>query len=76
MKGFFSTYALCFVIGMIFLFFGFGLIYGNVWAMLAVICLPVAVVIQMFLHYEKRMDALEKRIEKLEEKDESKDIDG
>ena len=66
MKGFISTYVLCYVVCAIFIFFIFGWIYNNLWAMLAVICLPIAVMLQMFLHYEKRIDALEKRIEELE----------
>ena len=78
MKSFVTTFALCYVILSILMFFGFGLIYNNIWGILAVICLPIAAVIEGFTAMEKKIETLEKRIEKLEGKktDETEDIDG
>ena len=78
MKSFITTFAICYVIGWIFLFFGFGFIYNNLFAILAVICLPIAAVIEGFIGMENKIERLEKRIEELEGKkeDETENIDG
>ena len=80
MKGFFSTFAVCYLILAILTFFGFGLIYNNIWAILAVICLPIAAAIEGFISMEKKIEKLEKRIEELEgigeKKHETENIDG
>ena len=78
MKSFVTTFALCYVILSILMFFGFWLIYDNIWGILAVICLPIAAVIEGFIGMEKKIEKLEQRIEELEgkKKDEVEDIDG
>lgn len=78
MKSFFTTFALCYVILAILMFFGFGLIYDNIWAILGVICLPLAAVIEGFIGMEKKIEKLEKRIEELEGKkvDETENFNG
>ena len=78
MKGFLTTFALCYVVLWILTFFGLGLIYNNLFAILAVIALPMAAVIEGFSGMEKRIEKLEKRIQELEGKtiDETENIDG
>lgn len=78
MKGFFSTFGVCYLILAILMFFGFGFVYDNIWALLAVICLPIAATIEGFTRMEERIEKLEKRIEELEGKkdNETENIDG
>lgn len=78
MKSFFTTFALCYVILAVLLFFGYGLIYDNIWAILGVICLPIAAVIEGFIGMEDRIKQLEQRIKELEGKrdNETENIDG
>ena len=77
MKSFITTFGICYVLLYVLMFFGFGLIYNNIWAILAVICLPLAAVIEGFIGMEKKIEKLEKRIRELEgEKDETENIDG
>ena len=78
MKSFITTFLMCYVLLYILMFFGFGLIYDNIWAILGVISLAVAAVIEGFTAMEKKIEKLEKRIEELEGKkeDETENIDG
>ena len=78
MKGFLTTFAICYVLLWILMFFGFGLIYNNLFAILAVIALPIAAGIEGFIGMEKKIEKLEKRIQELEgtKIDETENIDG
>ena len=78
MKSFITTFAICYVLLWILMFFGFGLIYNNLFAILAVIALPIAAVIEGFTGMEKKIEKLEKRIEELEGKktDETENFNG
>ena len=78
MKSFITTFAICYVLLWILMFFGFGLIYNNLFAILAVIALPIAAVIEGFIGMEKKIEKLEKRIQELEGKktDETENFNG
>ena len=78
MKSFVTTFAMCYIVLLILAFFGFGLIYDNFYALLAVVALPIAAAIEGFTYMEGKIEKLEKRIEELEGKkiDETEDIDG
>ena len=78
MKSFITTFAICYVLLWILMFFGFGLIYNNLFAILAVIALPIAAVIEGFIGMEKKIEKLEKCIQELEGKktDETENFNG
>lgn len=66
MKTFLATFILCFVICLLFLFFGGVYILSNVWATIALVALIMSVMIAGFLHQEKLIEELETRIKALE----------
>ena len=66
MKSFITTFAVCYLMLLILAVFGLGFVYNNFYLFLAVICLPVAVMIEGFLGMEKKIEKLEKRIKELE----------
>lgn len=73
MKGFFGTFIMCLVLCYVFLFFGGGIILGNIWAALVFVALIITILITIFIHQETKIEELETRIKTLESKIEFKE---
>lgn len=73
MKSFFGTFIMCLVLCYVFLFFGGGIILGNIWAALVFVALIITILITIFIHQETKIEELETRIKTLESKIESKE---
>lgn len=66
MKGFLGTFIICFILIYVFLLFGGAFIFENIWAILVVIALAMAILITIFINQEAKLEELEERIKKLE----------
>lgn len=70
MKRFLQIYFICFICLAVFFFFGGFLLFDmgrNVYRAAAVIALIIAILINVFISQEDKIEELEKRIKKLEE---------
>lgn len=67
MKNFLSTFAICFILCGIFLFFGGFLILLNPWLTVALIALVISLLICAFLSLEDKIEELEGRLRTLEQ---------
>lgn len=66
MKRFLGIFALLFVLGWVFMFFGGVYLIQNFWGTLALIALILALFITLLVRQEERIDALEARVAALE----------
>ena len=67
MKNFLSTFAICFVLCGIFLFFGGFLILSNLWLTVALAALVISLLICAFLSLEGKIEEVEGRLRALEQ---------
>ncbi|WP_100407791.1 hypothetical protein [Bacillus solitudinis] len=68
MKEFIGNFLACIVICWIFAFFFLGLIVEKMWALIIFIAFVLAVFITVFIKQESRIEELEKKVEKLLDK--------
>jgi len=73
MKSFFSTFVMCFILCILFLFFGGFLIFESFWGPIFVISFILAVVITSFISLETKIEELNERIKALENSNEHKE---
>lgn len=66
MKTFISTFAVCMVVGYLFLFFGGAMLLSHFWATFVFAMLLVAAIITLLLRQETRLEELEARLKQLE----------
>lgn len=71
MKDFIAAFMISLVLCYFFLFFGGGLVFGNIWALLVLVALFIAILTTIFIHQETKNEELEARIKALEHKSES-----
>ena len=62
MRIFFSIFLLCFIV----LLFTLNLMYQNAWVLIAIVSLVIAAILTALYFQQEKLDALEKRLEKLE----------
>ena len=67
MKTFLSSFAICFILCAAFLFFGGIRLLQNIWAVVALFSLIIAIGISLFAEQESRIEALEQRLQALEQ---------
>lgn len=72
MKGFLGTFVICFILIYVFQLFGGLFIFENIWGLLIVIALVMAILITVFINQETKLEELEKRIKNLESDNEAK----
>ncbi len=65
MKLFAQAFIVCFVLSIIFIFFFGGLIFNNIWLILAISSLILAALITLYANQDSRIDRLEKTVEQL-----------
>ncbi|RSL30380.1 hypothetical protein D7Z54_26445 [Salibacterium salarium] len=70
MKEFIGIFLACVVICSIFSFFFLGLIVESIWALIILIAFVLSVFITVFVKQESRIEELEKKVEKLLDKQE------
>ena len=61
MRIFFSIFLLCFIV----LLFTLNLMYQNEWVLIAIVSIVIAAIITALYFQQEKLDALEKRLEKL-----------
>ena len=62
MRIFFSIFLLCFIV----LLFTLNLMYQNAWVLIAIVSIVIAAILTALYFQQEKLDALEKRLEKLE----------
>ena len=62
MRIFFSIFLLCFIV----LLFTLNLMYQNTWVLIAIVSIVIAAILTALYFQQEKLDALEKRLEKLE----------
>ena len=67
MKNFFASFLGCLLLCFIVAFFFGGLLMSNIWAILILVALFLAILITAFLSQDARMEELEKKISQLTE---------
>lgn len=65
MRIFFSIFLLCFIV----LLFTLNLMYQNAWVLIAIVSIVIAAILTALYFQQEKLDALEKRLEKLEKKE-------
>lgn len=63
MGNFISNFFACLVVCVVAIFFFGGLIFTNIWAMIILVALFLAVLITVFMSQESRIEELEKKME-------------
>lgn len=79
MKDFIAIFITCFVICLIVIFFFGGLIFTNIWAIIVLISLILAIIAKNFINQGDEIEELKKKIEQLikdEQNDEGDDETG
>lgn len=79
MKDFIAIFITCFVICLIVIFFFRGLIFTNIWAIIVLISLILAIIAKNFINQGDEIEELKKKIEQLlkdEQNDEGDDETG
>ena len=66
MKSFISTYVICFICCVLFMFFGGSLIITSTWLFMAFCALIMALIVTGFSIHGEKIEKLEKRVEELE----------
>ena len=61
MRIFFSIFLLCFIV----LLFTLNLMYQNAWVLIAIVSIVIAAILTALYFQQEKLDALEKRLEKL-----------
>lgn len=74
MKNFVAIFGICYVLSIIFLFFGGFLVFENLYLLLALISLIIAILVTVLMYQDDRIETLEKKIKKLDE-DGDKDLE-
>ena len=62
MRILFSIFLLCFIV----LLFTLNLMYQNAWVLIAIVSIVIAAILTALYFQQEKLDALEKRLEKLE----------
>ena len=65
MRIFFSIFLRCFIV----LLFTLNLMYQNAWVLIAIVSIVIAAILTALYFQQEKLDALEKRLEKLEKKE-------
>ncbi|WP_313340460.1 hypothetical protein [Sedimentibacter sp.] len=65
MKDFIALFIVCFVICLIVIFFTGGIIFTNIWAIIALISMILAIIAKNFINQSDKIEELEKKIEQL-----------
>ena len=65
MRIFFSIFLLCFIV----LLFTLNIMYQNAWVLIAIVSIVIAAILTALYFQQEKLDALEKRLEKLEKKE-------
>lgn len=65
MKDFLAIFIGCFILCLIIIFFFGGVLFTNIWAVIILISILLAIIIKAFLNQDLRIDELEKKIEQL-----------
>lgn len=73
MKGFLGTFVICFILIYVFLLFGGAFIFENIWGVLILIALVMAILITVFINQETKLEELEERIKNLESENKPKE---
>jgi len=77
MKSFGTTFLICYVVCCVLLFFFGQFFFDNIWLLMAIPALLLAIGVGGYVENAEKIEKLEKRIEELEgRKDETEDIDG
>lgn len=66
MKNFLSTFFICLVLCAVLTFFFAGIFIGNIWRIMVLVAFLLSLLITAFMHQDTRIEALEKKIEQLQ----------
>jgi len=67
MKNFIAIFGICYVLSIIFLLFGGFLVFENLYLLLALISLIIAILVTVLMYQDDRIETLEKKIKQWEE---------
>ncbi len=66
MKDFLSTFGICFIFCMVMAFLFAGVLASNIWAVIFIAALALAILITVFLNLSNKIEDLEKKLEQLQ----------